>query len=128
MPDVDQTTAGTGFADANTAGSTHPEIVALINASESMNDEERGYWMGMLPVMTPEQLDQLRQILQNERDQLAAIDAKYEKQIEEIKEAKRPVEEISNARRAKATERTQKESEARAQEEMAAEQLLEKLD
>lgn len=119
---MDQSTAGAGFADA--AVSQHPEIVALINASESMNDEERGYWMGMLPVMTPEQLDQLRQILQNERDQLAAIDAKYEKQIDEIKEAKRPVEEISNARRAKASERSLKENEDRAQEEVATEDIL----
>lgn len=128
MPDTDQSTAGAGFADSDAAASQHPEIVALINASESMNDEERGYWMGMLPVMTPEQLDQLRQILQNERDQLAAIDAKYEKQIEEIKEAKRPVEDISNARRAKASERTQKENEARAQEEAAAENILNQLE
>lgn len=52
-------------------------LIELITASESMNDEERQYWINILPVMTIEQIGNLRQILQNEKDQLTAIDAKY---------------------------------------------------
>lgn len=54
-----------------------PDLVELVAASESMNDEERQYWFDILPVMTPEQVQNLRDILTNERNQLAAIDAKY---------------------------------------------------
>lgn len=52
-------------------------LIDLIVSSESMNDEERQYWINILPVMTEAQIGNLQQILQNERDQLAAIDAKY---------------------------------------------------
>lgn len=59
-----------------------PEIISLILVSESMNVTERQYWVDILPVMTPEQVAQLLKILTNERDQLAAIDAKYAQEIE----------------------------------------------
>ncbi len=42
-----------------------------------MNLEERQYWINILPIMTPEQIKNLRDILTNEKEQLAAIDAKY---------------------------------------------------
>lgn len=42
-----------------------------------MNKEERQYWINILPAMTPEQRKNLEEILQSERAQLAAIDAKY---------------------------------------------------
>jgi preprotein translocase subunit SecD len=54
-----------------------PEFVELIVGSESMNDEERQYWINILPVMTPDQLESLRDILQTEKRQLADIDKKY---------------------------------------------------
>lgn len=52
-------------------------LIELIKGSESMNDEERQYWVNILPIMTPEQLKNLEDILVNEKRQLAAIDAKY---------------------------------------------------
>ena len=55
----------------------HGELLEMILASESMNNEERQYWINILPIMTPDQVENLRSILVNERDQLAAIDAKY---------------------------------------------------
>lgn len=58
-----------------------PEILALIQGSESMNDEERQYWINILPIMTPEQIANLKQILDNEKSQLAAIDQKYSREI-----------------------------------------------
>ena len=54
-------------------------LIELIKGSESMNDEERQYWVNILPIMTPEQLKNLEDILVNEKRQLAAIDAKYSK-------------------------------------------------
>ncbi len=44
-----------------------------------MNNEERQYWINILPIMTPEQLKNLEEILLSEKEQLAAIDAKYSK-------------------------------------------------
>jgi len=42
-----------------------------------MNDEERQYWINILPVMTEDQIKNLKDILENEKRQLAAIDEKY---------------------------------------------------
>lgn len=56
-------------------------LIELIKASESMNDEERQYWINILPVMTPEQLKNLEDILTSEKKQLQAIDAKYSKEL-----------------------------------------------
>ena len=52
-------------------------LIDLIRGSESMNDEERQYWINILPIMTPDQRKNLEDILVSEKQQLAAIDAKY---------------------------------------------------
>lgn len=57
------------------------KLVLLIQGSESMNDEERQYWINILPIMTPEQLKNLEEILVTEKEQLAAIEKKYAEQI-----------------------------------------------
>ncbi len=54
-------------------------LVLLVQGSESMNNEERQYWINILPIMTPEQLKNLADILSSEKKQLAAIDEKYSK-------------------------------------------------
>lgn len=54
-------------------------LIELIQASESMNNEEKQYWINILPIMTQDQLKNLEDILVNEKKQLAAIDAKYTK-------------------------------------------------
>lgn len=64
-----------------------PDIIELIIHSESMNTEERQYWINILPIMTPEQVQNLRDILQNERKQLDEIDRKYSKALSSEKEA-----------------------------------------
>jgi len=87
----------------------HPELVDLILGSESMNDEERQYWINILPVMTPEQIENLRQILQNEKNQLKAIDAKYSKEMENLGRG-RSVDEMSKIRREKRTSRKNSEN------------------
>lgn len=52
-------------------------LLTLIIGSESMNNEERQYWINILPIMTEDQIKNLEDILSSEKKQLAAIDAKY---------------------------------------------------
>lgn len=78
----DQSTQATGgqakdFKIPDNVRAAFKDLIDLILGSESMNDEERQYWFDILPVMTPDQVQSLRGILENERSQLAAIDAKY---------------------------------------------------
>jgi Tfp pilus assembly protein PilF len=60
------------------------ELIKLIRGSESMNDKERQEWINLLPRMTAQQRAELTKILVNERDQLAEIDRKYQKEIDAI--------------------------------------------
>ncbi len=62
----------------------YPDLIDLILGSESMNDEERQYWINILPIMTPEQVQNLRDILENEKKQLAEIDRKYAKPLQAV--------------------------------------------
>lgn len=64
-----------------------PDLIDLISRSESMNNEERQYWVNILPIMTPEQVQNLRDILANERSQLDAIDSKYKTEIDAVGQA-----------------------------------------
>lgn len=107
---------------------SHGDLIELILRSESMNDEERQYWIDILPVMTAEQLDQLRTILINERDQLAAIDAKYAQESSDAKEkSARPLEDIHNERRERALKRSSQEVEAETIEAQTEEEILKKV-
>src|SRR3989344_7517823 len=75
---------GSGLTISDEVKAKYPELVQLIQASESMNDEERQYWINILPIMTPEQITDLRGILDNEKKQLQAIDQKYAGDIEKM--------------------------------------------
>lgn len=116
--------SATGFTVPDDVRAQHPELIDLIEKSESMKDAERQYWVGILPVMTPEQVEQLRSILQNEREQLAAIDAKYGKQVEEIAAAERPLEEIGAERQKRTSQRLSREQQAEAEEGQSEEEVL----
>lgn len=65
---------------------TYPDLVPLILETESMNDDERQYWFQILPIMTDEQVKKLREILVNEKDQLAEIDKQYNREVKQINE------------------------------------------
>jgi hypothetical protein len=107
---------------------SHGELVDLILRSESMNDEERQYWVDILPVMTPDQVQQLRGILENERSQLAAIDAKYAQDVTGAPRAERPLEEIGTERRQRATARSSQEQQSESEEASAEEEILKKVE
>ena len=56
------------------------ELVWLIANSESMDDGERQYWFNLWLVMTPSQIEKLRDIFTREREKLGAIEEKYAKE------------------------------------------------
>ena len=103
------------------------DLLELIKKSESMNDEERQYWINILPIMTPEQIQNLRDILENERKQLAAIDSKYQTEIEKLGQAE-VVKQTEEERRKRREERSGKETAHKQQEEEAAEDILKQIE
>ena len=60
-----------------------PELTEMIIGSESMNDEERQYWVDVLPIMTEEQLGNLGDILKNEKEQMEEVNKTVEEKTEE---------------------------------------------
>jgi hypothetical protein len=101
-------------------------LLELIKGSESMNDEERQYWINILPIMTPEQLKNLEDILTNEKQQLAAIDAKYNKEVTAISNAN-VVATMEQKIRSKKQQRTVKETEAAVTEEAKEKEILDQI-
>lgn len=104
-----------------------PDLVKMIMASESMDDEERKYWFSVLPIMTETQVAELRDILETEKKKLAAIDAKYadsnkksEIQLseDEIKKAEEKRREAKEKRKSEEIAH-QKEAEDKAEEMLA---------
>lgn len=61
-----------------------PDLVKLIYETESMNQEEREYWMQIMPIMTEEQILKFREILVNEKEQLEKLDKEYEQEMSRI--------------------------------------------
>lgn len=59
------------------------ELIGLIKGSQSMNDEERQYWIDVLPIMNEDQLTNLNNILGNEKKQIAEADKQYEQGVKE---------------------------------------------
>jgi hypothetical protein len=51
-----------------------PQLTELICNSESMDSWDRQYWVNVLPLLEPDQREELRRILVSERDQLSRID------------------------------------------------------
>jgi hypothetical protein len=64
----------------------YSELIKLILATESMNDDERQYWFDILPSMTDPQIDRLYDILDTERKKLGELEVKYQKEIKDLNE------------------------------------------
>jgi len=56
-----------------------PDLVELIKGSSSMDDEERQYWVDVLPIMSEDQIKNLRDILINEKTQIQEVNQAYAK-------------------------------------------------
>lgn len=75
-----------------------------------MNLEERQYWVSILPIMTPEQIKNLEEILVHEKEQLAAIDAKYAEKTREAEKSSSTVQETGEKIREQKRKRDSVES------------------
>lgn len=62
------------------------ELITLILATESMDDDERQYWFDILPSMTDSQVDRLFNILDTEKKKLASLEEKYQNEIKQLNE------------------------------------------
>lgn len=102
------------------------KLVELIKGSESMNDEERQYWVNILPIMTPEQLKNLEEILVTEKQQLAAIDRKYAEKITQVGTAS-SVSETGHKIRSQSQKRVAVENDAEQKESDEESAILEKI-
>ena len=103
-----------------------PDLIDLIKQTESMNNEERDYWFQILPIMTEEQIGKFRDILLNEKQQLAQLDKEYEKELNKLNE-KHIVEWEEFKSKEKRAALTAKETKAEADEKAQEEELLKKL-
>lgn len=105
---------------------TYPDLVPLILETESMNDDERQYWFQILPIMTDDQVVKLREILTNEKNQLAEIDKQYNREVKQINE--QHVSEWKEfERKDKREQLIQKEKKTEEEEAKAQEELLNQL-
>ncbi len=64
----------------------YKELVDLILATESMDDDERQYWFDIMPSMTDEQIDRLYNILDTEKKKLEKLEEKYQEEIKNLNE------------------------------------------
>lgn len=127
MTDDTSTNSAADLTISDDVRNSFPELVEMIVASESMNNEERQYWINILPIMTPEQIQNLHDILTNEKVQLAAIDKKYSKSLSPEEEKDR-IKSTEHAMQQKRAERTQKEEAFEIEDEEASDNLLEKIE
>ena len=130
QPSADQVTVQTASGGSLTVPAAlqtqHADLLDLIARSESMNDEERQYWVNILPIMTPEQIQNLRDILTNERKQLAAIDAKYAGNAQAVAQ-QRDLKDVEEERRQRSEKRTTAEASTKSVEEQEEDDLLKKI-
>jgi septal ring factor EnvC (AmiA/AmiB activator) len=91
----------------------YPEIIDGILKSISMDDDERKYWISVLPAMTDDQIQELKDILNEEQNKLS--------EINKNKPSKLSGDEIKNAEEERARRR-----EKRREEEMEHQRKIEK--
>jgi hypothetical protein len=104
-----------------------PDLVKLIFETESMDADEREYWLQILPIMTEDQIKKFRDILVNEKEQLTKLDKEYEEEMSGLeKQHKTQInqEEVKQKRE----ELRAKESAAEKEENQAEEDLLKQLE
>ena len=125
---TDNSTANTGsdLSISDETRSSFPELIDMIIGSESMNNEERQYWINILPIMTPEQIQSLLDILNNEKAQLDAIDKKYAKPLSAEEEQEQILKTEAQIQE-KREERTEQEEAFEIEDEEASDDLLEKI-
>lgn len=66
--------------------SRYKELIDLIIATESMDNEERQYWFDIMPSMTDSQIDRLYNILETEKKELQKLEVRYQEEIKNLNE------------------------------------------
>lgn len=104
-----------------------PDLIKLIYETESMNQEEREYWLQIMPIMSEDQISKFRDILVNEKEQLAKLDKEYQQEMQRIGNNK-PVADIDEkAMQEKLQNIKAAEAESKASEKGAEDSLLQQL-
>jgi len=100
-----------------------PDLIKLIYETESMNEEEREYWLQIMPIMSEDQIVKFREILVNEKDQLAKLDKEYNQEMNRI-DNKPPVQPLDEAKRVDEIAKIKKAEEAQQTKEVSEEEAL----
>lgn len=98
-----------------------PDLIPQIMASPSMDDDERNYWFSVLPIMSPDQIAELRDILASEQKKQARENPSDEAENIDLAAVERE-------RAARREKRRQEELAAQSEAHEEAEELLEELD
>ncbi|ABL66140.1 NB-ARC domain-containing protein [Chlorobium phaeobacteroides] len=75
---------GKNFEVIDSVAVKHMDLIELILKTESMDDNERQYWLDVLPYMTKAQVDRLYHILEKERTALFDLEKKYQDALKAI--------------------------------------------
>lgn len=103
-----------------------PDLIDLIKGTESMDDDERDYWLQILPIMTEEQISKFRDILVTEKQQLQRLDSEYEEELSKLNE-KHMIEWKEFESKEQKAELEKKEQAAEQEEKESEEELLKRL-
>lgn len=60
------------------------QLKKLVEKTSALRDDERQYWLQLLPSMNTEQVNQLKGILETEQQNMQAIDQKYDQQLSQV--------------------------------------------
>jgi len=64
----------------------YPELIKLVVATDSMDNDEKQYWFDIMPSMTDSQVDRLYEILETEKNKLEELEVKYQSEIKQLNE------------------------------------------
>lgn len=104
-----------------------PDLIKLIYETESMNEEEREYWLQIMPIMSEDQISKFRDILVNEKEQLAKLDKEYQQEMNRINTSKPAAEIDEKAMQEKLQNIKAAEAESKQEEKGKEDVLLEQL-
>ncbi len=128
MTDANQN-SGTTIEIPEEVKEKYPDLVDMILKSISMDDDERKYWFSVLPVMSDDQVAELRDILTSEQKKIKEIDKKYDQNTDEAPEiSEEDLKKAEEERQKKRQERKQAEAEHQEEVQEEAENLLSELE
>lgn len=75
---------GIDFAIDDKVIADYKELIDMVLVTDSMDDEQRQYWFDVLPSMPDFQIDNLYEILDNERKELERIEREYQSKVKDL--------------------------------------------